>query len=57
MIELAKELGWNGVQIVDGHPDMQRAAWVEACRIGVRLDGFKPDVEAEDPSSNCVANG
>ena len=47
MIQLAKELGWSGVQIVDGHPDMQRAAWVEACRIGVKLDGYVPDVEAE----------
>lgn len=55
MIELAKELGWNGVQIVDGHPDMQRAAWVEACRIGVRLDGFKPDVEAEKTRRRIVS--
>ncbi|HLB56099.1 MAG TPA: hypothetical protein VJK30_02030 [Coxiellaceae bacterium] len=47
IIQLAKEFGWSGVQIVDGHPDMQRAAWVEACRIGVKLDGYVPDVEAE----------
>ncbi|MCX7121439.1 MAG: hypothetical protein NTZ67_06665 [Gammaproteobacteria bacterium] len=56
MIKLAKELGWDGVQIVDGHPDMQRAAWVEACRTGVRLDGYGPDVEAEKTRRRIVSN-
>ena len=55
MIQLAKELGWNGVQIVDGHPDMQRAAWVEACRIGVRLDGYQPDMIAEKTRRRIVS--
>lgn len=55
IIQLAKELGWNGVQIVDGHPFMQRAAWVEACRIGMRLDGYTPDVEAEKTRRRIVS--
>ena len=56
IIQLAKELGWDGVQIVDGHPDMQRAAWVEACRMGVRLDGYKADVEAEKTRRRIVSH-
>lgn len=47
IIRLAKELGWLGVEIIDGHPAMQRAAWVEACRIGIKLDGYKADIAAE----------
>ena len=55
IIQLAKELGWRGVEIVDGHPNMQRAAWVEACRIGVRLDGYLPDIEAEKTRRRIVS--
>lgn len=55
MIQLAKEFGWRGVQIVDGHPKMQRAAWVEACRIGVRMDGYVPDVDAEKQRRRIVS--
>lgn len=56
IIQLAKELGWGGVQIIDGHPNMQRAAWVEACRIGVRLDGFTADVESEKKRRRIVSS-
>ena len=55
IVQLAKEFEWRGVQIVDGHPNMQRAAWVEACRIGVRLDGYVPDVEAEKQRRRIVS--
>lgn len=55
IIQLAKAKGWKGVQIVDGHPNMQRAAWVEACRIGVRLDGYTPDVDAEKKRRRIVS--
>lgn len=55
IIQLAQERGWDGVQIVDGHPDMQRAAWVEACRIGVRLDGYQPGIEAEKTRRRIVS--
>lgn len=55
IIQLAQEFGWAGVQIVDGHPNMQRAAWVEACRIGVRLDGYTPDMAAEKTRRRIVS--
>ncbi|MDP1573305.1 MAG: hypothetical protein Q8L78_00025 [Coxiellaceae bacterium] len=55
IIQLAKEFGWRGVQVVDGHPNMQRAAWVEACRIGVRMDGFVPDAVAEKQRRRIVS--
>ncbi|OGT33353.1 MAG: hypothetical protein A3C44_03970 [Gammaproteobacteria bacterium RIFCSPHIGHO2_02_FULL_39_13] len=55
MVRLAKELGWDGVQIVDGHPDMQEAVWVEACRIGISADGFVPDTEAEKKRRRIVS--
>lgn len=55
IIQLAQQFGWQGVQIVDGHPNMQRAAWVEACRIGVRLDGYIPDMQAEKQRRRIVS--
>lgn len=55
MIQLVKTLGWVGAQIIDGHPDMQRAAWVEACRIGVRLEGYTPDMKAEEMRRRAVS--
>lgn len=55
VIRLAKEWGWAGVQIVDGHPSMQRAAWVEACRIGIRMDGYTADVDAEKKRRRIVS--
>lgn len=55
LIQLAQEFNWRGVQIVDGHPHMQRAAWIEACRIGVRLDGYTPDIEAEKQRRRIVS--
>lgn len=47
IMQIAQERGWKGVQVVDGHPDMQRAAWMEAVRIGMRFEGYTPDVPAE----------
>ena len=55
IIQLAKKAGWAGVQIIDGHPNMQEAAWVEACRIGVKLDGYTPDVDAEKKRRRIVS--
>lgn len=55
MIQLAKEWGWAGVAIVDGHPDMQRAAWTEGCRIGVRVDGYTADMDAEKQRRRIVS--
>lgn len=47
LIQLAQNNNWKGVLIIDGHPNMQRAAWMEAVKIGVRLDGYTADVAAE----------
>lgn len=55
IIRLAQEFGWAGVQIVDGHPSMQRAAWVESCRIGVRMDGYTADMDAERKRRRIVS--
>ncbi len=55
MIQLAKEWGWAGVMIVDGHPDMQRALWVEGCRIGIRVDGYQADMQAEKQRRRIVS--
>lgn len=55
MVRLAKEFGWGGILIVDGHPDMQRAAWIEAVRIGIRLEGYYPDIEAEKKRRRIVS--
>ena len=47
MVRIAQEREWGGMIVVDGHPDMMRAAWIEAVRIGVRLDGYTPSVADE----------
>lgn len=55
LVRLAKEFGWGGILIVDGHPDMQRAAWVEAVRIGIRLEGYEPNIAAEKKRRRIVS--
>lgn len=47
MIDLAKALGWAGVLIVDGHPDMQRFAYILAEKADVRLQGYAPNDKVE----------
>lgn len=42
MIQLAKQLGWEGVHIIDGHPLMKWAAWMKAVEDGMSLSGFSP---------------
>ncbi|MDF1759998.1 MAG: hypothetical protein P1U40_05645 [Coxiellaceae bacterium] len=42
MIRIADERGWEGLLIVDGHPLMQWAAWVEAYDRGFVVEGFEP---------------
>jgi hypothetical protein len=42
MIELAIREGWEGIQIVDGHPLMKRAAWIAACHFGYNIRGYMP---------------
>ncbi|MDF1654186.1 MAG: hypothetical protein P1U34_03650 [Coxiellaceae bacterium] len=43
MIRIADERGWEGLLIVDGHPLMQWAAWVEAYDRGFVIEGFEPN--------------
>ena len=42
MIEIAKMRGWAGVQVIDGHRLMKRAAWVKASNEGLPVVGFEP---------------
>lgn len=42
MIRIADERGWEGLLIVDGHPLMQWAAWVEAYDRGFIIEGYEP---------------
>ncbi len=42
MVELAKQLGWKGVQIIDGHPAMKWAAWMKASDERLGVDGYTP---------------
>ena len=42
MGELAKQLGWSGIYVVDGHPIMKWAMWVWAQENKMQFDGFNP---------------
>lgn len=43
MIQWAKEFGWGGVLLVDGHPLMQWAAWANSLNLGLPFDGYVPE--------------
>lgn len=43
MIDIAIARSWEGVLIVDGHPSMQWAAWVEGYDKGLYVEGYEPD--------------
>lgn len=45
MVQLAQELGWIGISIVDGDAIMKWAAWVEAENLGLAVHGFEPTAE------------
>lgn len=42
MIEIATQYGWAGVRLVDGHPLMAWAAWVQALEAGMEMEGYSP---------------
>lgn len=42
MVELAKQHGWTGIQLVDGHPLMAWAAWMQALDSGLEIEGYTP---------------
>ena len=43
MVVMAHQKGWSGIQIVDGHPLMQRAAWIKASQLNMTVEDFTPD--------------
>lgn len=45
MIEIAKMRGWAGIQMIDGHRVMKRAAWIKAANEGLPVVGFEPSEE------------
>lgn len=42
MVALAAQRGWSAIYIVDGHPNMQWAAWVASQKYGIDLLGYEP---------------
>ncbi len=42
MIRLAQQFQWRGVEIVDGHPLMQWAAWMQTEDDAYPMTGFNP---------------
>ncbi len=42
MIEIAERHGWPGIQLVDGHPLMVWAAWVQTLDSGMEIEGYTP---------------
>jgi hypothetical protein len=47
MVAIAKEHGWRGIQIIDGHRVMKRSAWIAALSEGLPVVGFEPSSEDE----------
>lgn len=45
MVTLAHKLGWEGVRVIDGHPLMVWAAWMQALDLGVALEGYAPTAQ------------
>lgn len=45
MVELAKQYGWSGIQLIDGHPRMAWAAWMQALDSGIELEGYTPTAQ------------
>ncbi len=45
MVELAKERGWEGIQLIDGHPLMAWAAWMRAADSEMTLEGYTPTAQ------------
>lgn len=43
MVKLAQEFHWQGIKIVDGHPLMMWAAWMQATDDAFSLEGYDPE--------------
>lgn len=42
MVELAQLYGWAKIKLIDGHPLMMWAAWMQALDAGIEISGFEP---------------
>ncbi len=42
MIEIAQRYGWASIKLVDGHPLMMWAAWMQALDLNIPLTGYEP---------------
>lgn len=42
MIKLAHARGWNTIELMDGHPLMAWAAWMQAMELEIEIKGFSP---------------
>lgn len=42
MVEIAQQHGWENVQLVDGHPLMAWAAWMQTLETGMEMEGYTP---------------
>ena len=48
MAKMARDLGWEGVYIVDGHPMMKWAIWMAALDHSLTIDGFSPSEQDKE---------
>jgi hypothetical protein len=42
MVELARQYGWEKIKLVDGHPLMLWAAWMQAEDLNIEIVGYQP---------------
>jgi hypothetical protein len=45
VIQLAKERGWNAINLLNGYYPMLRMAWIAAEIAGIKVENFEPTVE------------
>ena len=45
MVTLAEEHGWAGIRLIDGHPLMAWAMWVQSLDSGMEIEGYTPTAQ------------
>ncbi len=45
MVDLAREFGWDAIHLIDGHPLMAWAAWMQTLESGIELEGYTPTAQ------------
>ncbi|MBS0350058.1 MAG: hypothetical protein JSR33_02530 [Proteobacteria bacterium] len=45
MVELALQRGWSVIKLIDGHPLMAWAAWVQSLDSGIGIEGYVPSAK------------